>query len=258
LKEAGIVKPPAPEVEPGEHHGPCEPALPPLHTGEVVKAALLALTVVACLSAVYLTPFREFLHPANLDQIKRRIDALEAFAPASLLLLTAAGVAFGVPRVFFAALAGVVCGWFGGILIAQAGTMLGCILTFVVARRLGRRYVERRVGERFVRFERVLNQLEHHGIAGNLLIRSAPVGNCLVANLLMAVSPIPMWPFLIGTFLGTLPETVIYALLGSGARGQLFVRVVSGVILLLALSVCYWFYTRRTRLGLPPPDMRRN
>jgi uncharacterized membrane protein YdjX (TVP38/TMEM64 family) len=85
-----------------------------------------------------------------------------------------------------------------------------------------------------------------------VLIRWAPVGNCFAVNLLMSLSPITLPVFVIGTTLGTLPETVIYALFGSAAAstsgGQVVTRLLSGAMLLIALGVLV-FLASRSRMA---------
>jgi uncharacterized membrane protein YdjX (TVP38/TMEM64 family) len=70
-----------------------------------------------------------------------------------------------------------------------------------------------------------------------------------MSNLLMSISLISTRDFLLGTFLGVAPETIIYCLLGSSVRGQFAARIAGGVMLLVALSLCYAIYTRQSRLA---------
>jgi uncharacterized membrane protein YdjX (TVP38/TMEM64 family) len=82
-----------------------------------------------------------------------------------------------------------------------------------------------------------------------LVLRSAPFGNNHVSNLLLALSPIARGPFLLGTALGVLPTTVIYALFGSAATsGSTIGRLTTAALLLVTLSGVYYLLASRSTL----------
>jgi uncharacterized membrane protein YdjX (TVP38/TMEM64 family) len=223
--------------------------VPATPTKDLVRALILATTVLLCLLVVYATPLRGWLDTDGIDRARIQVQSLGAWAPAVFLPVAALSIAIGIPRIFFAAVAGAAFGFAIGLPVAWAATVAGCYFAFVYGRKLGRGYVERKVGGRSRRFGRLLASLEHHGIAGNLLLRAAPVGNCLMSNLLMSISPISTRDFLLGTFLGVAPETIIYCLLGSSVQGQFAARIAGGAMLLVALALCYVIYTRHSTLA---------
>ena len=214
------------------------------------RAALLGLLVIAGVAIVYISPVRGLLSSTGIDGLRSWLAGTGSWAPAAFLVLTAAGVAIGAPRLLFAAVAGLSFGWLPGSLLALLGTVAGCLVTFGYARTLGRPWLQARRG---ARLERVNNAFRDHGILVNLAIRAAPVGNCHVANLLMAVSPISLRDFVLGTLLGTLPETVIYALFASAAaQGTLragLAHAVGGGVLLLVLGTSHLVMMRRSAVA---------
>ncbi len=211
------------------------------------RAALLALLVIAGVAIVYVSPVRGLLSRTGIEGLRGWLASAGPWAPAVFLALTAGGVSIGAPRLLFAAVGGLSFGWLPGSLLALLGTLAGCLVTFGYARTLGRSWLQARSG---ARLERVNNAFRDHGILVNLAIRAAPVGNCHVANLLMAVSPISTRDFIIGTLLGTLPETVIYALFASAAaQGTLragLAHAVGGGVLLLVLGTTHLMMLRRS------------
>lgn len=218
------------------------------------KALLLGALVAAMLALVYLTPLREVFLPERIDAARQRIRELGALAPLVFVCATALAVTFGAPRLWFAAVGGMAFGWLSGAALAQVGTLAGCWLTFRAARALGNEFVQRRVGEHMPRLEKLIAHVGEHGILANVLLRAQPVGNCFVMNTFMGVTPIRDRAFLIGTFLGTLPETVIYALFGSGLGGELAFRVGLGIFLLVCLGITTTWLTRRHRSRLSNSD----
>ena len=147
-------------------------------------------------------------------------------------------------------------GWGPGLVLAQIGTIVGCWLTFRASRSLGHEFVRDRLGDRLPRLERLMEWIGEHGVLANILIRAQPVGNSFAMNVFMGVTPIGTRNFLIGTFLGTLPETIIYALFGSSLGGELAFRLSLGIFFLVALGITTTWLARRhsSRLSGPPPD----
>lgn len=214
-----------------------------------LRAVVLLVVSLAVVVTVWATPVREVL-ATDIDSARARLESTGAWGPLLFTLVCAAAVAVGVPRLWFAALGGLAFGWLVGALLAQLGTIAGAWLTYRASRSLGREYVRRRLGRRAARLERFLDLIGEHGIVANVLLRSAPVGNCFAMNLFMGVSPIRTRDFLIGTFLGTAPETVIYALFGSSAAKDPALRIVSGLALLALLALAVSLAFRRWKRGV--------
>jgi uncharacterized membrane protein YdjX (TVP38/TMEM64 family) len=228
----------------GEHAETVADAIVP--SASPWRAVVLAAFIVACVAGVTLTPVRDVIRNTGVEELQRDLRELGPWAPWVFLVACAAGVAVGVPRLALAALSGVLFDWFWGALLAGAGTLLGSWGTFVVARSLGRDFVETHVRRRFPRAGALLDLIGRHGFLANLILRLAPVGNCFATNLLFALSPVTVGSFLLGTFLGTLPETFIVAY---GASAVLHpVRLAVAAILLVVLALAVWWWTRHTRL----------
>ncbi len=132
--------------------------------------------------------------------------------------LVAAGAllsAAGVPRQAVAFAGGYAFGvWQGGAL-ALLAQMLGCLADFWVARVLARDWARRRVNGRLAWMDRFLSA---RPFTASLTLRLLPVGNNLALNLLAGVSALPAWPFLAATLLGYVPQTLVFALAGSGVH----------------------------------------
>lgn len=207
----------------------------------LIKASLLLAICVAAMLVVYLTPLRQYIR----DLSAQHVDRLGHYSYPAFMALCAGMVAIGAPRLLFATLGGVGFGFVVGALLAQLGTVIGCYITYLYGRYLGREYVERSLQGRFKRLDWLLARLEEHGIAGNLLIRTMPVGNNFLTNLFFSVSPIRSTPYLIGTTLGTLPGTLIYALLGSSAQTHSGLRMALSIGLFIAWCVFYGVWLRR-------------
>ncbi len=171
----------------------------------------------------------------------RGVEGLALF-----LGLGAAAVAVGLPRQAVCFLAGYAEGLAGGILLAQLASIAGCALAFAYARLLGRDFVRRRLGERARRIDAFV---AGNAFAATVLIRFLPVGSNLLTNLVAGISAVRPAPFLLGSFVGYLPQTIVFALLGSGIRVDPGPRIALAVALFLVSAALGVALYRRAALG---------
>ncbi|MDP7650588.1 MAG: VTT domain-containing protein [Rhodospirillales bacterium] len=129
------------------------------------------------------------------------------FAVAALFL------SVGLPRQVVSFLGGYAFGFLVGTLLALAATALGCVIAFGYARLLGRAMVRKRFSARIQRIDAFLHE---NPFSMSLLIRLLPAGSNLLTNLAAGVSSVSAAPFIAGSTLGFIPQTMIFALAGSG------------------------------------------
>jgi uncharacterized membrane protein YdjX (TVP38/TMEM64 family) len=155
-------------------------------------------------------------------------------------------MAVGMPRQVIGFAGGYAFGLVEGVLLTEVVSGLSCGISFLYARLLGRDLIRHRFAERLKRFDAVI---EGHAFTTGMLIRLLPVGNNLVTNLLAGVSSAPFLPFLAGSLIGYLPQTVIFVLLGSGIHLQPIWRTAISVVLFVASGLLGAFLYRRMREG---------
>jgi uncharacterized membrane protein YdjX (TVP38/TMEM64 family) len=155
-------------------------------------------------------------------------------------------VSIGFPRIVLSAVGGAMFGVVLGTLWSQVAMTLAILAPFLYSRHLGRELVARRMGRRLQRFDDLLGQ---HGFMVVLLIRLCPVGNNFLTNYLAGVTAIPLGTFLAASFVGYLPESFIFALLGSGLADHPQLRLWGGALLLAVFSLFFIWYFRRSKEG---------
>lgn len=165
-----------------------------------------------------------------------------------LLIFLGFGTAFtgvGLPRQAVAFLGGYAFDITTGTLVSLAAQVIGCWLSFMYARFFGRDFVNKRFGKRLTKINMSLLKSP---FSMTLVVRSLPVGSNILTNLAAGVSSIPVVPFLIGSAVGYLPQTFIFALLGSGIQVDPFWRIAAGVVLMAVSSgVGLWVYLRHRK-----------
>jgi uncharacterized membrane protein YdjX (TVP38/TMEM64 family) len=117
--------------------------------------------------------------------------------PGATLLSVFSGALFGLPL---------------GPLLVSLGSTLGAVLAFFVARYILRDWVEEKYGEKLYPLHEGLCE---NGINYMLVLRLIPLFPFFLVNIAMGVSPISWKVFMVGTLLGKLPATWIYANAGS-------------------------------------------
>lgn len=139
-------------------------------------------------------------------------------------LLTAAGL----PRQAIAFAGGYAFGLKVGLVVAMLAQILGCVLDFFWARAIARDWVQARLGQRLARMDA---RLSAHPFTTSLTLRLLPVGNNVALSLLAGLSSVSAPAFLTASALGYVPQTLVFALLGSG------VQVSHGVQIGLAIAL---------------------
>lgn len=121
--------------------------------------------------------------------------------PGSILTL-AAGYLFGLPL---------------GVALTSAGSVLGAAAAFVVGRFVARDWVARRVAT-WPRFAAFYAALQHDAFVIVLLARLSPVIPYNVLNYALALTASRFRDYLLATWIGMLPATVLYVYAGSIAK----------------------------------------
>lgn len=201
----------------------------------ILKTGFLLLSLTCLILAVRLFELNDVLNPAWADLHLRAEDGAVRMGGIVLYVLLVAMLSpVGVPRQALSAVGGYAFGALYGTLWAGIGLIAGCAAGFFYARFLARSLVQRRFG-RSVRWLDAF--LSNNPFAMTVAIRFLPVGNNALTNLTAGVSNIPPLPFLLGSALGYLPQTVIFSLLGSGVRVAAPWRMFAATIL-FAVSSC--------------------
>lgn len=171
-------------------------------------------------------------HVFEREWIDSHIRGQAGFAgELTFLALGALVTAAGLPRQMVAFLGGYAFGVGQGMLLAVLAATGGCVLTFFYARIFGRHLVRRLFPAKVESFDQFV---QGHPFGMTVLVRLLPVGSNLVTNLIAGVSRIPRPAFFLGSLVGYLPQTLIFALAGSGltvdSRWQLGLSVLLFIV----------------------------
>ena len=191
------------------------------------KLPLIVILLVTVTGGVYL---REYL---SFQALADNREALLAFRDANYLL-TVLGfiaayiviVAFSLPGATIATLTGgFLFATFPGALFNVVGATLGAVIIFQAARwGLGEKLAARMEASDGL-IKRIKDGIDANQWEMLFLIRLIPAVPFFVANLVPALVGVPLFRFVITTFLGIIPGSVVYTSVGAGlsevfARGE--------------------------------------
>ena len=165
------------------------------------------------------------------------------------MIFAAAGalfIAVGVPRQVISFLGGYVFGFVWGTVAAAAATIGGCVIAFTFARAMGRDLVAARFSGRIGKVD---DFLRGNPFSMALLIRLLPAGSNLVISLTAGVTSVSPWPFFLGSAIGYLPQTMVFALAGSGITLEPAFRIGLSVVLFIVSGVLGVYLYRKHRHG---------
>jgi uncharacterized membrane protein YdjX (TVP38/TMEM64 family) len=163
---------------------------------------------------------------------------------ALFLAVGAVLTALGFPRQAVCFLGGYAFGFDLGTVLSLAASLGGCVLAFLYARLLGRSFVQGRFPDRIRRID---DFLRANPFSMTLLVRLLPVGSNVVTNLAAGVSGVRALPFLAGSLIGYVPQTAIFALLGSGIHFDPMMRIAASVALFVVSGMVGVYLFRRYR-----------
>nr|WP_321985936.1 VTT domain-containing protein [uncultured Lichenicoccus sp.] len=150
--------------------------------------------------------------------------------------------AVGLPRQAVGFAGGFAYGLVVGTLLTTLATLAGCLVDLFWARAIGRDWVRRRI--RHGRLVRLDGFIAANPFSAILTLRLLPVGSSLMVSLFSGVLGVRASPFAAATLLGSLPQTVIFGLLGAGVGIGHGAQVLLGLALFVASGIIglYLFY----------------
>ncbi|MGR3435120.1 MAG: TVP38/TMEM64 family protein [Shimia sp.] len=202
-----------------------DPAETPTKRSRLKRALpLIGVIGMAVLGAVFL---RDYL---GFEALRDNREALLAFRDGNYLLLSvlfvlvyAAIVAFALPGAAIASITGgFLFALFPGTLFNMIAATLGATATFLVAR-----YSAGDAWEKLSENEGIVGRIKK-GIDESqwetlFLVRLLPIFPFFVSNIALSLVGVPLWKYVVGTFLGILPGALVYTWIGAGL-GEVFAR----------------------------------
>lgn len=167
-----------------------------------------------------------------------------------LLAFLTVSTAIGLPRQIAAISASFLFGFNQGIVIATLATTFGCALTFVTTRYWCANWVFTRFPENSKKIQKFLSQ---NTLIKALIIRLLPLGSNFITNIVAGATRIPFIPYITGSFIGFIPQMILFSFAGSGISlasndKSLLTLITSALIAGLSLYLLINHLLKRRRL----------
>lgn len=207
--------------------------------GLIVSLALLG----------YLFRTSDLGHSVNEAWIDARVRGQGVNGALLYLLMGCVFTAIGLPRQVIAFLGGYAFGVGLGTLLGALAAVFGCVASFAYARYFAQNLLRAKLGDRAQRLD---GFIQNHPVTMTVLIRLLPVGNNLLTNLAAGISSIRPMPYFAGSFIGYLPQTLVFALVGSGVHmaPALKMGVAIGLFVVSGALGAYLYHRLRHGHGL--------
>lgn len=173
------------------------------------KLALWALLAVGLVLAAHY-----FDAAARLRSALEGIAGLGAWGPALFALLYVAATVFFLPGAILTVGAGVVFGLVRGFVIVSLSATLGATAAFLVGRYLARAFIAGKV-EGHPKFKAIDEAVAREGWKIVGLLRLSPVVPFNVLNYAFGVTRVSLRDYMIASWIGMMPGTLVYVYLGS-------------------------------------------
>lgn len=200
----------------------------------LVKAGLVTLWLVFFVWAVF--------HGPSLDQIQSWVDSAVLSGPLLYLGLYVVAVFALLPRPALNVAGGLLFGMGAGLILATVGGVLSALVQFLFARHVAGEAVASRLpgGVR----GRLDALADHRGLLAAIQLRLIPVIPYQAINYGFGLTRIRTWHFVLGTFVGSLPVTAAFVLVGAGGADYGRPAMIATALLAALVGLGWWLWSR--------------
>lgn len=182
----------------------------------------------------------------SIEGLRDQIDGLGAAAPAVYVGLYALATTSLIPAAPFTIAAGLLFGPVPGTFIALAGATLGATGAFWLGRLLGRDAARQLGGRQVARIDRFLGD---RGFIAVLILRLVPLFPYNVINVSAGVTGVRTREYVLATFLGIIPGTVVYVALGGTITDPTSPTFLAALAAFALLTLVAGYAARHMRSG---------
>jgi len=206
------------------------------------------IAILAILTLILFFWNRLLLFFSDMSYVKEFILGFGYLAPFVFILLVILQVLFApIPGQFIGFVGGFLFGVYLGTLYSMIGLIIGSWLVFVIARKLGRPFVEKIVnGKTLRKFDRVIAK---NGKFSLFLIYLLPAFPDDLISYIAGLTKIRMSSLVLISAIGRLPGFIILNMVGAGIASQNSGgSIVVFIVLMIISFFIYWYHEALERL----------
>jgi uncharacterized membrane protein YdjX (TVP38/TMEM64 family) len=206
---------------------------------DMKKKILISLILIGAIAIFYSFDLQRFLTLKSLKENRQTLMLTyqthrTPFIIGFILIYTTQ-TALSLPGAAILTLAGgAIFGAVMGTIWVNIGATTGALLAFLLARTLLRGWVLKRFGQRMLSLDKGLNE---NGLSYLLFLRLVPLFPFFLVNLACGVTGLSIKTYLIGTMIGILPGSFIYANAGASLASIESISQVASMRVLVSLAL---------------------
>lgn len=208
-----------------------------------LKFAALAVFIVSAFLLVRYSGLSAYL---DQDELRLWIDGFGLWGPAVYILIYCLAPSFMAPGLPLTVMGGVLFGPLWGTVYALTGATVGASIAFLVARYMGRSWVERLLGEG--RLRALDEKVGEQGWKIVAFTRLIPLFPFNFLNYAFGLTSVRFGEYALASFIFMAPGTAAYAIFSSSLldilKGRVSWEFVAGAALVLLVSLLPFLYKR--------------
>lgn len=162
------------------------------------------------------------------------------------VILLSLAMSVGLPRQIAAFTCGYFLGWQFGFFVALMSAVLGCIITINVSH-LG---LHKQVTKAFPRKSEWLHHFfKRDTFLKALIIRLIPAGSNFITNVIAGAVNVPIKSYLLGTFIGFIPQMLVFSLLGNGIQLGKTTQIWISLMMLILAIILSIYLMKKSKIG---------
>src|SRR4030095_13751742 len=181
------------------------------------KIVAFAVLVAALAAAWRYTPLVEVATAENIVAWTRMIRE-HWWAPFALIGAYIVGACVMFPRPLLTLVSVLTFGVWRGLAYGIVGVLVAGLFTYGVGRLLPHRVVRRIAGDNL---DKAAKPIKQHGVVAVFASNMSPVPPFVVQNIIAGALRIPLWQFMLGTFLAMLPGVLAWTVFGDQLNAAL-------------------------------------
>lgn len=177
-----------------------------------IKLIALCIIIVAVIAATALVPVKDWL-----VKVLQWTQGLGIWGPVFVAAFYIVACILFLPGSVLTLGAGFIFKLLVGTITVSIGSTLGACAAFLVGRTVGRDWVAKKVAKN-EKFTAIDNAVGQEGFKIVLLIRLSPVFPFNLLNYAFGLTKVSFAKYALGSWIGMLPGTIMYAYFGAGLR----------------------------------------
>lgn len=170
--------------------------------GKVLLVALILICFIAVFS--YFS-----FHNFNIQEVRDNLKSFGSFVPLVIFIMIIITSSLGFIFLIPVAVAALVLDIYSAFFISILGLTIGAMISFTIARYLGKDYVEKHLINRVKRLKHYDNSLRKNGFVTIFFLRLATLVPYELINIFAGFSEMDSASFFFGTLLGIIPGTLL-------------------------------------------------